>query len=150
MVEKHMPYSRNTNFDYQTNVKMNRKKKELAQRKGYKLQDLLDIMLDVVLDVDGLESHQILEQIEDVKEERRKLDLRYNALIDQLDKNKQEERSKVKSKLYDQLKERYMKNWDFEEEDTELIDEVALVLGLSRIDVQNKIINECNEEMQNE
>ena len=54
---------------------------------------------------------------------------------------------KIKNKGYEELKTIYKDKWDFDEEDMALIDEVALTLNLSRIEVQNRIIDECNEEM---
>ena len=64
-----------------------------------------------------------------------------------LDQNRESKRDKIKNKGYEELKTIYKDKWDFDEEDMALIDEVALTLNLSRIEVQNRIIDECNEEM---
>lgn len=142
-----MAYQKNTRFDYQTNVRMNKNKKELAQRKGYKLQEILDIALDVLLDADDLESQEIMQEINELESEIQKLKLRQDMLRDRLDQNRENKRNKIKNKGYEQLKTIYKNKWDFDEEDLPLIDEVALTLNISRIEVQNRIIDECNEEM---
>lgn len=142
-----MAYQKNTRFDYQTNVRMNKNKKELAQRKGYKLQEILDIALDVLLDADDLESQEIMQEINELESEIQKLKLRQDMLRDRLDQNREAKRDKIKNKGYEELKTIYKNKWDFDEEDLPLIDEVALTLNISRIEVQNRIIDECNEEM---
>lgn len=142
-----MAYQKNTTFDYQTNVRMNKNKKELAQRKGYKLQEILDIALDVLLDADDLETQEIMQEINELESEIQKLKLRQDMLRDRLDQNRENKRNKIKNKGYEQLKTIYKNKWDFDEEDLPLIDEVALTLNISRIEVQNRIIDECNEEM---
>lgn len=142
-----MAYQKNTRFDYQTNVRMNKNKKELAQRKGYKLQEILDIALDVLLDADDLETQEIMQEINELESEIQKLKLRQDMLRDRLDQNRENKRNKIKNKGYEQLKTIYKNKWDFDEEDLPLIDEVALTLNISRIEVQNRIIDECNEEM---
>lgn len=142
-----MAYQKNTTFDYQTNVRMNKNKKELAQRKGYKLQEILDIALDVLLDADDLESQEIMQEINELESEIQKLKLRQDMLRDRLDQNREAKRDKIKNKGYEELKTIYKNKWDFDEEDLPLIDEVALTLNISRIEVQNRIIDECNEEM---
>lgn len=142
-----MAYQKNTRFDYQTNVRMNKNKKELAQRKGYKLQEILDIALDVLLDADDLESQEIMQEINELESEIQKLKLRQDMLRDRLDQNREAKRDKIKNKGYEELKTIYKNKWDFDDEDLPLIDEVALTLNISRIEVQNRIIDECNEEM---
>ena len=142
-----MAYQKNTTFDYQTNVRMNKNKKELAQRKGYKLQEILDIALDVLLDADDLETQEIMQEINELESEIQKLKLRQDMLRERLDQNRESKRDKIKNKGYEELKTIYKDKWDFDEEDIALIDEVALTLNLSRIEVQNRIIDECNEEM---
>lgn len=142
-----MAYQKNTRFDYQTNVRMNKNKKELAQRKGYKLQEILDIALDVLLDADDLETQEIMQEINELESEIQKLKLRQDMLRDRLDQNRENKRNKIKNKGYEELKTIYKNKWDFDEEDLPLIDEVALTLNISRIEVQNRIIDECNEEM---
>lgn len=142
-----MAYQKNTTFDYQTNVRMNKNKKELAQRKGYKLQEILDIALDVLLDADDLETQEIMQEINELETEIQKLKLRQDMLRDRLDQNREAKRDKIKNKGYEELKTIYKNKWDFDEEDLPLIDEVALTLNISRIEVQNRIIDECNEEM---
>ena len=142
-----MAYQKNTTFDYQTNVRMNKNKKELAQRKGYKLQEILDIALDVLLDADDLETQEIMQEINELESEIQKLKLRQDMLRERLDQNRESKRDKIKNKGYEELKTIYKDKWDFDEEDMALIDEVALTLNLSRIEVQNRIIDECNEEM---
>jgi hypothetical protein len=138
--------SRNTNFDTQTNVRINKDKKDLIKRKGYKLQEVLDIAMNVILNIEGLEEQEILQKIEEIDDAMRNLALERSMLIEQLDKEKQRQKDDVKNKYYDQLKTQYKSKWDFDETDDELLNKVALILNLDRIEVMNKIVEECREE----
>ena len=139
--------SKNTTFDYQTNVRMNRDKKDLIKRKGYKLQEILDIAMNTILNIEGLEEQEILQQIEAIDSQIRNLQLERNLLVDRLDQSKEKHRDTIKNQLYDQLKTQYKSKWDFDESDDELLNKVALTLNMDRIEVMNKIVKDCNEEI---
>ncbi len=142
--------SRNTTFNTQTNIRINKDKKDLIKRKGYKLQEVLDIAMNVILNIEGLEEQEILQKIEEIDDAMRNLALERNMLIEQLNNEKQRQKDNVKNKYYDQLKTQYKSKWDFDETDDELLNKVALILNLDRIEVMNKVITECRDEAKEE
>ena len=142
-----MVYNRNnTDFNTQTNIRVNRDKKDLMKRKGYKLQDLLDISMNVVLNVEGLGEPEILKQIEAIDEQMRNLKVERALLVDRLNEEKEKQRDAVKNRYYEQLKAQYLTKWDFDETDDALINKVALTMNMEKIEIMNKIILECKQE----
>ena len=129
----------------QTSLKVDIVKKDLLKKRGFVLQDLFNLAMDVALDVDGLDEIGILKQIEEVDEDIRMLKTKRAMLVQELDKAKQQERDRIKNKDYEQLKRNYHDKLMFDETDDDLLNKVALTLDMSKTQVKNKIIEECKD-----